>query len=148
MGNRDYSATAHDAATLTHMDSKQRALAAEVRAEMGKQQVKASALQKALGISSTAWGTYFVQCTRDVPVSVIFGVAEHLGMTGSELLRRAEVASADAPTTTMAQLEAMLSPAARQVVEEERARLRAERNRGGGVPEDPPGAATGGRRSA
>jgi hypothetical protein len=50
------------------------------------------------------------------------------------------------PLGAMAQLEAMLSPAARQVVEEERARLRAER--GGGAAGDPPEVMRKGRRSA
>ena len=76
------------------MDQHQRALAAEIRAEMGAQNVKAAPIQRALGISSTAWGTYFVQCTRDVPISVIAGVAEYLGLKTSELLRRAEARAA------------------------------------------------------
>jgi len=72
------------------MNVKQQALAAEVRAEMGRQNIKAAPIQRALGISSTAWGTWFVQCTRDVPISVVIAVAEFLGLTTSELLRRAE----------------------------------------------------------
>jgi hypothetical protein len=127
------------------MNEKQRALAAEVRAEMGKQQVKAAAIQRALHISSTAWGTYFVQCTRDVPLSVINGVAEHLGLTGGELMRRADEAIAAMPMEQ--RLAAMLSPAARAVVEEEQARLDRERA-GEGDAEDPPNASQGRRRSA
>lgn len=125
---------------VTRVNAKQRALAAEVRAEMGRQNIKAAPIQRALGISSTAWGTYFVQCTRDVPISVVQAVAEYLGLTGSELLRRAE-----ASTTT--KLEAYLSPAARQVAEEQREKHLREHQPGADA-EDPPDGRTEGRHSA
>jgi hypothetical protein len=128
------------------MNEKQRALAAEVRAEMGRQKVTAAAIQRALDLSSSAWGTYFVQCTRDIPLSVINGVAEHLGMTGGELMGRADEAIARMPMEQ--RLAAMLSPAARAVVEEEQARLDRERAAGQGKNEDPPSASQGRRRSA
>jgi len=102
------------------MNVKQQALAAEVRAEMGRQNIKAAPIQRALGISSTAWGTWFVQCTRDVPMSVVVRVAEYLGLTTSELLRRAEAASAGTDPITAA-LEGMLSPEGRAAVEKGRA---------------------------
>jgi hypothetical protein len=130
------------------MNVKQAALAAEVRAEMARQNVKAAAIQRALGVSSTAWGTYFVQCTRDIPLSVIYGVAEHLGLTGAELLRRTDEALARKDPAT-AQLEAMLSPAALQAVEQARADIRrAEAARAEEQPEDPPDDANGRRHSA
>jgi len=102
------------------MNVKQEALAAEIRAEMGRQNIKAAPIQRALGISSTAWGTWFVQCTRDVPISVVMSVAEYLGVTTSELLRRAEVA-AGAKDPITAALEGMLSPEGRAAVEKGRA---------------------------
>ena len=76
-----------------NMNSQQEGLAAEVRAEMARRRLTATAIQRDIGVSSTAWSTYFVQCTRDVPLSVVVGVAEHLGLSASELLRRAEVAA-------------------------------------------------------
>jgi hypothetical protein len=128
------------------MDSKQRALAAEVRAEMGRQQIAASTIQKALGVSSTAWHTYFVKCTRDVPMHVVFGVATYLGVPASELMRRAE-ASLTGPSPALdPRLAGMMSPETRAHMEEQVARSRAER--GGEVSQDPPGDTTKGRRSA
>lgn len=109
--------TAQDASRLPRMDAKQEALAAEVRAEMGAQNVKAAHIQRALGISSTAWGTWFVQCTRDVPISAVVGVAEYLGMTGSELLRRAEVrASSQSASTLSEHITRQLGPDAQEAV--------------------------------
>jgi hypothetical protein len=122
------------------MNEKQRALAAEVRAEMGRQKVTAAAIQRALDLSSSAWGTYFVQCTRDIPLSVINGVAEHLGMTGGELMGRADEAIARMPMEQ--RLAAMLSPAARAHVEE-LARIERERAAREGKTEDPPDASQG-----
>jgi len=104
------------------MNVKQQALAAEVRAEMGRQNLKAAPIQRALGISSTAWGTWFVQCTRDVPISQVMAVAEYLGLTTSELLRRAEETAATQDATTT--LEGMLSPKGRAAVERGRAAVR------------------------
>jgi hypothetical protein len=82
---------------MPRMNREQRALAAEVRAEMGAQNAKASHIQEALGVSSTAWGTWFVQCTRDVPMSAVYGVANYLGLTPDELMRRAAVRMAAMP---------------------------------------------------
>ena len=121
------------------MDVKQQALAAEVRAEMGRQNLKAAPIQRALGISSTAWGSYFVQCTSDVKLSTISAVAEYLGLTTSELLRRAEVtAETMAPVDD---LEAGLSPSSRRALE----RGRAEHGVGD-APVDPRRLADEGRR--
>jgi len=120
------------------MNVEQRALAAEVRAEMGRQNLKAAPIQRSLGISSTAWGTYFVQCSRDVPMSVVVGVAEYLGLPVSELLRRAEV-TAESFESGTSMLEEMLSPRGRAALEKGRAAVRDA--------EDPP-VPTSGRRSA
>lgn len=88
---------------------------------MGRQNIKAAPIQRALGISSTAWGTYFVQCSRDVPISVVVAVAEFLGLTASELLRRAEAA----PTFRAAdELEDGLSASSRRALEKGRASVR------------------------
>lgn len=76
------------------MSRQQEGLTAEVRAEMAGRQVKAAVIQRAIGVSSTAWNTYFVRCSRDVPLSVVVGVAEYVSLSASELLRRAEVAAA------------------------------------------------------
>jgi len=108
------------------MNVKQQALAAEVRAEMGRQNLKAAPIQRALGISSTAWGTWFVQCTRDVPISQVMAVAEYLGLTTSELLRRAEETAATTDSTAV--LEGMLSPSGRAAVERGRAAVRGRKD--------------------
>lgn len=102
------------------MDSNQRALAAEIRAEMGAQNLKAAPIQRALGISSTAWGTYFVQCNRDVPMSVIVGVSEHMGLSASELLRRAERrAQREQPARTLSEhITRQTSPDAQAAIAE------------------------------
>lgn len=104
------------------MNEKQQALAAEVRAEMGRQNIKAAPIQRALNISSTAWGTYFVQCTRDVPISVVVAVAEFLGLTASELLRRAEATAATYPPAD--ELEDGLSSSSRRALKKGRETIR------------------------
>ena len=119
------------------MDRYQQALAAEIRAEMGAQNVKAAPIQRALGISSTAWGTYFVQCTRDVPMSVVAGVAEYLGLKTSELLRRAEVRAGQVDPARD-DLESGLSENGRRALEEGRRAVAGE----GAESVDPPGTAS------
>lgn len=76
------------------MDTKQHALAAEIRAEAAAQRLTAKQLQRQVGVSSSAWSNYFVSCSRDVPIGVIMDVAHALGMQASELLRRAEAREA------------------------------------------------------
>jgi hypothetical protein len=149
MSRRSDSIPAHGADRVPHMDAKQVALAAEVRAEMGRQNVKAAHIQRALGISSTAWGTYFVQCTRDVPITVVMAVADYLGVKTSELVLRAEQAYAHRPTDPItAELEAGLSKAGRRALEEGRRLVREERP-GGADAVDPQRATRGKvRRSA
>ena len=75
---------------MPRMDTKQHALAAEIRAEMAAQRISTKVMYQAVGVSSSAWNNYFVKCTRDVPIAVVIAVAGRLGMPASELLRRAE----------------------------------------------------------
>jgi hypothetical protein len=105
------------------MTTEQQALAAEIRAEAAAQRITAKDMQRATGVSSSAWSNYFVACVRDVPIGVVIAVAEALGMTGSELLHRAEARAGQSPSTDPvdAELEAGLSPAARRAVERARA---------------------------
>jgi hypothetical protein len=72
------------------MDASRAALGAEVRALVAASRVTNKQVQKATGISATAWNNYFVQGIRDVPIGVVALVADFFGMTASELLRRAE----------------------------------------------------------
>jgi hypothetical protein len=106
------------------MNDKQHALAAEIRAEAAAQRITAKQLQKTVNVSSSAWANYFNTCTRDVPMGVVVSVAEALGMTGSELLQRAEArASLDSPSVSRAtaELEAGLSRSGRRALEQARA---------------------------
>jgi len=109
------------------MDTKQHALAAEIRAESAAQQISAKDMQKAVGVSSSAWSNYFVACTRDVPMGVVVAVAEALGMTGSELLRRAEarekVLGPPSVDPVTSELENGLSASSRRALEQARREL-------------------------
>ena len=87
------------------MSTNQQALAAEIRAEAAAQRITARDLQRAVRVSSSSWSNYFVACTRDVPLSVVYDVAEELGMPGWELLRRAQVRAATLATDLHAQLD-------------------------------------------
>jgi hypothetical protein len=105
------------------MNDKQHALAAEIRAEAAAQQITAKDMQTAIGVSSSAWSNYFVARTRDVPMSVVVAVAEVLGMTASELLRRAEARASVDPASvsrTRAELEAGLTRSGRRALEQAR----------------------------
>jgi len=104
------------------MDTKQHALAAEIRAESAAQRISAKDMQKAIGVSSSAWSNYFVACTRDVPMGVVVAVAEALGMTGSELLRRAEGRAAHIDPVAR-ELEDGLSASGRRALEQARREL-------------------------
>lgn len=92
MSNLLYGKVVRYACTLTRMtsDALEQGLAAEVRAEMGRQKIAARAMQRAIGISASAWGYYFVRCTRHIPAGVIFQVADVLGVPASTLIARAE----------------------------------------------------------
>jgi len=109
------------------MDTKQHALAAEIRAEVAAQRITAKDMQRAVGVSSSAWSNWFITCTRDVPMGVVVDVAATLGMTGSELLRRAE--SRAETMEPVDELEAGLSRSGRRALEAARA---AHREAGGG----------------
>lgn len=103
------------------MDMKQHALAAEVRAEMAAQQVTTKDMQRAVGVSSSAWSNYFVACARDVPLSVVVEVARALRMPPSELLRRAEARAAADPGRD--DVEEGMSADTRRVLREQRERF-------------------------
>lgn len=76
---------------MQHMsDLWQQALADEVRAELGRQDRTAKDAYTALGISSTAWQTYFVQQNREVKSRVLLNLAGFLEMPLSVLLARTE----------------------------------------------------------
>lgn len=101
---------------VPRMDTKQHALAAEIRAEAAAQRLTAKQLQRQVGVSSSAWSNYFVSCSRDVPIGVVIDVAHALGMQASELLRRAEGREGVDPIE--AELIAGMSPRNQRVVAE------------------------------
>ena len=115
MSRVSHTQAVHSVARVLHMNTQQD-LAAEVRAELGKRRVKAAQVQRAIGISSSAWSNYFVQCNRDVPMSVVIGVAGFLGIPASELLARAESAE-PAPNLTE-HVARQVSPAAQAGIAE------------------------------
>ena len=121
------------------------ALADEILAEVARQRLTSKSVQDTAGVKPRAWTNYLTARVRHIPMPVVVDICDALGVRASDMLRRAEdrVAAVD-PIT--ARLEAMLSPAARAVVEQERERL--ERERAARDAEDPPDAARGGRRSA
>ena len=120
-GHRVY-AQRPDVAKVPHMNNEQHALATEIRSEAAAQRITAKQLQQAAGISASAWANYFTRCTRDVPMSVVVAVAEALGMTASELLRRAEARVATVDPVAH-ELEAGLSPGGRRALEQARREL-------------------------
>jgi hypothetical protein len=103
----------------------QQALADVVRAELALTGRTAKDAYTALGISSTAWQTYFKRQTRDIPSRVLLDLAAYLGMPLSELSARAEAraVSLDSPSVSRAtaELEAGLSRSGRRALEQARA---------------------------
>src|SRR5690242_10384349 len=90
----------------------QQALADVVRAELAMSGRTAKDAYTSLGISSTAWQTYFKRQTRDIPSRVLIEVAAYLDMPLSELMARTEARQAHLEETTdptTAELEAGLS---------------------------------------
>lgn len=73
----------------------QRALSDEVRAQLGRIGRTQKDAYGFLGISSTAWQTYFKSRTRDIPSSVLLSLAQFLGIPLSELLARTEAREAE-----------------------------------------------------
>lgn len=72
------------------MRSIEQALADEVLAEVARQRWTHKQMQERAGIPSRTWGAYFVQRDRSIPMTAVEKVAHALGMSGSELMRRAE----------------------------------------------------------
>lgn len=92
----------------------QRAVAAEIKAEIARKGLRRTAIGGAVGIDPTTWGNYFVNVSRDVPLRIVTAVCEEIGVPFSEIVARAEaVAQPEEPTEA-----------------EERAVARARRRRG------------------
>lgn len=112
---------------MTRMiDLWQQALADVVRAELALQGRSAKDAYTALGISSTAWQTYFKRQSRDIPSRVLLDLAAYLGMPLSELSARAEARQAVLARSrdeTAAELEEGLSADGRRVLREQRERF-------------------------
>lgn len=89
------------------------AVAAEVLAEAARKRLSHKEIQSRAAINPRSWGRYFVQQVRPIPVTDLFGVAEALGVSPSELLRRAE-----------ARIAADLSEEARAQVEQAKAHVK------------------------
>lgn len=120
----------------------QQALADVVRAELALADRTAKDAYTSLGLSSTAWQTYFKKQNRDIPSRVLLALADYLGMSLSELMRKTEAREADLmrarpASSTRAELEAGLSKRGRRAVEEGRRTAAVEE---GGDTEDPPDA--------
>lgn len=76
---------------MWRMDNQwQRALADVVRAELALRGKSAKDAYTALGISSTAWQTYFKSQSRDIPSRVLIDIAAYLRMPLSALIAKAE----------------------------------------------------------
>jgi hypothetical protein len=101
---------------IPRMDDYQKALAEEIRGAMNARtpRITAKHMQEVLGIVSTTWANYFVQYERDVPMSVVAGVAEELGMKMSELLARAEKRAQEKPATLSEHVASQLTPQAQE----------------------------------
>lgn len=109
--------------TMQRMDDLwQQALADVVRAELALTGRTAKDAYTALGISSTAWQTYFKRQTRDIPSRVLLDVAAYLGMPLSELSARAEAREVQLARQSSPhdELEAGLSASGRRALEQAR----------------------------
>lgn len=117
----------------------QRALAAEVRSELARRDVTAKAAAEAIGISETAWQTYFRKMNRDIPMRVLVDLAAYLRMPLWVLLRAAEEEQAHwdpsraAAERALSQMSPEAAEAVRRVDEQARRALGGES--GGGASE-------------
>jgi hypothetical protein len=75
----------HDAGALL-----EDAVAAVILDEMDKQRYTQVELQRMSGVKSRTFANYFTARSRSIPTPILAAVAEALGLTGSEILRRAE----------------------------------------------------------
>jgi hypothetical protein len=72
----------------------QKAMAAELRARVYRENRNQTWLQKEADVSASAWRGYFGVVTRQVPMGTVLRLAEAAGMTAGELIT---VAERDAP---------------------------------------------------
>jgi hypothetical protein len=100
----------------------QQALADVVRARLALNDRTAKDAYTALGISSTAWQTYFKRRTRDIPSRVLLDLAAYLKMPLSELVALTEEREAQLRPTNPAtsELEAGLTRSGRRALEQAR----------------------------
>lgn len=110
-------------------DQWQQALADVVRSELGLRGKTAKEAYTTLGISSTAWQSYFKTRNRDIPSRVLLAVADYLDMTLSHLSVKTEARQAQ---LIRAELEGGLSSSNRRALEDIRPPERDEDR------EDPP----------
>lgn len=76
----------------------QRAIAAEIRAEIGRQGLRRTAVGNEAGIDPKAWTNYFVEpIKRDVHLKTVSAVCRVLGIPLSELVARAEALEPNLP---------------------------------------------------
>lgn len=68
----------------------QSAMAAEIRARLGRANRTQAWLQKEAGIKPSSWRRYFVEFSRDLPLAAIQAIARPLDTTAGELLTIAE----------------------------------------------------------
>jgi transcriptional regulator with XRE-family HTH domain len=123
------------------MDKIDLALAEEVRREIAGRNLSAKTVYEALGISQSAYYNYFTAATRPIKLRVLFDLADFFGMAPEELIARARARAESASP-----LEDLLTPQARDAVEQGRAEVR--RKAAEGDAEDPPDSTRGRRRSA
>lgn len=97
------------------MDSQrvERALIAEIVAEMERQRYTNRAMQQRTGIRPRTWSNY-KDGSSPIPTSAVYAIAAVLGLSGSELYRRAEARAAAPvdPEQIAAAALAQLSPEA------------------------------------
>lgn len=75
-------------------DPYEAALAAEILAEASRKRLSHKHIQNEAGIKPRTWGNYFIQGRNHIPMDVVFRVSKVLGVSASELIARAEAASA------------------------------------------------------
>ena len=71
-------------------DPLQRAIVAEVRAEIVRQGKTYGQVQEALGVASSTWAHWFTLRDRDIPMVALADIAAALGVRLSDLVERAE----------------------------------------------------------
>jgi transcriptional regulator with XRE-family HTH domain len=127
---------------MPRMDKIDLALAEEVRREIAGRGLTAKAVCAAVGISQSSYHNYFTAPKRALKLRQIVGLADLFGMEPEQLIRQARARAG----TMDGDLEALLTPNAREGVERGRAEVRREAAEE--EAQDPPDAANGRRRSA